>query len=80
LILLLIFSRRKLLRFPDKQLTSLAGSFIYVSPEVIKITGHGNPVDIWWTGITSKDELQAHFSLCTAIITYVPLCGEPPLS
>jgi len=47
LILLLIFSQRKLLRFPDKQLTSLAGSFGYVSPEVIKITGHGNPVDIW---------------------------------
>jgi len=47
LILLLIFLQRKLLRFPDKQLTSLASSFGYVSPEVIKIMGHGNPVDIW---------------------------------
>ena len=47
MILLLIFLQRKLLRFPDKQLTSLASSFGYVSPEVIKIMGHGNPVDIW---------------------------------
>jgi len=44
------FYRTKLLRFPDKQLTSLAGSFGYVSPEVIKDTGHRNPMDIRWTG------------------------------
>jgi len=74
LILLLIFSQRKLLRFPDKQLTSLAGSFGYVSPEVIKITGH---VDIWWTGITTLRmhrrttssflSLHSHHHLCSPL-------------
>jgi len=49
LILLLIFSAQ-LLHFSDEQLTSLTGSFGYVTREVIKNTGHGKPVDIWSTG------------------------------
>ena len=82
LILLLIFSQRKLLRFPDKQLTSLASSFGYVFPEVIKNMGHGNPVDIWWTGITTLRmhrrttssflSLHSHHHLCS------PLWRTPP--
>ena len=75
LVLLLIFSQRKLLRFPGKQLTSLSAT----SPSKARATE--TP---WISGrqvsplSACTDELQAHFSLCTAIITYVPLCGKPP--
>ena len=68
------FYSEKLLRFPDKQLTSFAGSFGYVSPEVIKNTGHGNPVDIWWTGIITLRRTTSSF----LSLHSVPLCGCPP--
>jgi len=42
----LIFHIAKLPHSPNEQLTSPAGSHGYVAPEVLKNTGHGNPVDI----------------------------------
>ena len=44
------FPRAKLLHSPDEQLASLAGSFGYVAPKVIKNTCHVKPVDILSTG------------------------------
>ncbi|KAL9709429.1 Calmodulin-dependent protein kinase cmk2 [Leucoagaricus gongylophorus] len=61
-IVIVDFGIAKHLDSPDEQLTSLAGSFGYVAPEVLKNLGHGKPVDIWSTGI----------------ITYVLLCGYSP--
>ncbi|KAF8995951.1 kinase-like domain-containing protein [Cyathus striatus] len=56
------FGIAKILHSPEEQLTSLAGSFGYVAPEVLRKEGHGKPVDLWSTGI----------------ITYVLLCGYSP--
>ncbi|VDB85100.1 unnamed protein product [Peniophora sp. CBMAI 1063] len=56
------FGIAKHLHSDDEQLTSLAGSFGYVAPEVLNNFGHGKPVDLWSTGI----------------ITYVLLCGYSP--
>ena len=42
--------RAKHLHSPDEQLHSLAGSFGYVAPEVLKKEGHGKAVDMWSTG------------------------------
>ncbi|KAF9526801.1 kinase-like domain-containing protein [Crepidotus variabilis] len=56
------FGIAKHLHSPEEQLHSLAGSFGYVAPEVLKKLGHGKPVDIWAIGI----------------ITYVLLCGYSP--
>ena len=42
--------RAKHLHSPDEQLHSLAGSFGYVAPEVLKKEGHGKAVDRWSTG------------------------------
>ncbi|EPQ61318.1 Pkinase-domain-containing protein, partial [Gloeophyllum trabeum ATCC 11539] len=56
------FGIAKHLHSATEQLTSLAGSFGYVAPEVLNKTGHGKKVDIWSTGI----------------ITYVLLCGYSP--
>ena len=42
--------RAKHLQSPDEQLHSLAGSFGYVAPEVLKKEGHGKAVDMWSTG------------------------------
>lgn len=56
------FGIAKHLHSPDEQLHSLAGSFGYVAPEVLKKEGHGKAVDLWSTGI----------------ITYVVLCGYSP--
>ncbi|TFY74540.1 hypothetical protein EWM64_g9471, partial [Hericium alpestre] len=56
------FGIAKHLHASDEQLTSLAGSFGYVAPEVLNKQGHGKPVDLWATGI----------------ITYVLLCGYSP--
>ncbi|KXN92679.1 Calcium/calmodulin-dependent protein kinase [Leucoagaricus sp. SymC.cos] len=61
-IVIVDFGIAKHLESPEVQLTSLAGSFGYVAPEVLKKLGHGKPVDIWSTGI----------------ITYVLLCGYSP--
>jgi len=43
-------SSAKHLHSPDEQLHSLAGSFGYVAPEVLKKAGHGKAVDIWAIG------------------------------
>ncbi|KAF5309518.1 hypothetical protein D9619_012404 [Psilocybe cf. subviscida] len=56
------FGIAKHLHTPEEQLTSMAGSFGYVAPEVLLKQGHGKPVDIWSIGI----------------ITYVLLCGYSP--
>ncbi|TFK48027.1 Pkinase-domain-containing protein [Heliocybe sulcata] len=56
------FGIAKHLHSSTEQLTSLAGSFGYVAPEVLNKTGHGKKVDVWSTGI----------------ITYVLLCGYSP--
>lgn len=61
-IVIVDFGIAKHLHSPDEQLHSLAGSFGYVAPEVLKKEGHGKPVDMWSTGI----------------ITYVILCGYSP--
>lgn len=61
-IVIVDFGIAKHLESPDEQLNSLAGSFGYVAPEVLKKEGHGKPVDIW----------------STSIITYVLLCGYSP--
>lgn len=60
--MLTCFYSAKHLHSPEQQLTSMAGSFGYVAPEVLKKQGHGKAVDIWSTGI----------------ITYVLLCGYSP--
>ena len=71
-----LFHRAKLLYSPDKQLISLTGSFGYVAPKVIKNTGHGKPIDIWSTGnLHTHANKLGSLSLCTAIITYILLCG-----
>ncbi|KAI9437283.1 Pkinase-domain-containing protein [Lactarius indigo] len=56
------FGIAKHLHSSEEQLTSLAGSFGYVAPEVLNHKGHGKPVDLWAIGI----------------ITYVLLCGYSP--
>ncbi|KAI0041377.1 Pkinase-domain-containing protein, partial [Auriscalpium vulgare] len=56
------FGIAKHLHSDTEKLTSLAGSFGYVAPEVLNKKGHGKPVDMWSTGI----------------ITYVLLCGYSP--
>ena len=73
---LLIFHVAKLLHPSDEQLISLARSFYDVAPEVIKNTGHRKPVNIWSTCILTSLHKQIYL-LCTAIITYVLLCGYP---
>ncbi|KAH9970672.1 kinase-like domain-containing protein [Russula compacta] len=56
------FGIAKHLDSSDDQLTSFAGSFGYVAPEILTRKGHGKPVDMWSIGI----------------ITYVLLCGYNP--
>ncbi|KAI0259297.1 kinase-like domain-containing protein [Gloeopeniophorella convolvens] len=56
------FGIAKHLHSSEEQLTSLAGSFGYVAPEVLNKKGHGKAVDLWAIGI----------------ITYVLLCGYSP--
>ena len=46
----------------DEVLTTMAGSFGYAAPEVMKKEGHGKPVDMWSMGV----------------ITYTLLCGYSP--
>lgn len=40
----------KHLHSSEEKLTSLAGSFGYVAPEVLNNKGHGKPVDLWSIG------------------------------
>lgn len=56
------FGIAKHLEASGEPLTSLAGSFGYVAPEVLNHKGHGKPVDLWSIGI----------------ITYMLLCGYTP--
>ena len=65
---------------PDEQLTSLAGSFGYVAPEVLNKSGHGKAVDMWSTGFVTSLPLMFAFSddWRDSIITYVLLCGYSP--
>ena len=55
------FHSTKLLHSPDEQLSSLislAGSFGYIAPEVIKNTGKEKPVDIWSTGMIASTHIH----------------------
>ncbi|KIM37645.1 hypothetical protein M413DRAFT_77019 [Hebeloma cylindrosporum] len=61
-VVIVDFGIAKHLHSPEEQLHSVAGSFGYVSPEVLLKQGHGKPVDIWAIGV----------------ITYVLLCGYSP--
>jgi len=78
---LLIFSQNKTPPSPDKKLTFLTGSFDYIVPKVIKNTGYGKPVDIWWTSMIECIDARMTswlLSLCTTIITCALLCGYLP--
>jgi len=44
------FGIAKHLESSGEPLTSLAGSFGYVAPEVLNHKGHGKPVDLWSIG------------------------------
>lgn len=46
----------------DDSLKTMAGSFGYAAPEVMRREGHGKPVDMWSLGV----------------ITYTLLCGYSP--
>lgn len=46
---------------PDEKLTSLAGSFGYVAPEVLTKSGHGKAVDIWSTGYVPSHSSTPYF-------------------
>ena len=76
---LIIFSQSKT---PPLSRQATHFSFGYVSPEVIKSTGHGNPVDIWWTGITTLRMHRRTTSSFPSLHSHhhlgVPLCGCPP--
>ncbi|EKM77474.1 hypothetical protein AGABI1DRAFT_130175 [Agaricus bisporus var. burnettii JB137-S8] len=61
-IVIVDFGIAKHLDDSGELLTSMAGSFGYIAPEVLKKEGHGKPVDVWSTGV----------------ITYVLLCGYSP--
>jgi calcium/calmodulin-dependent protein kinase I len=56
------FGIAKMLETKDEVLTTMAGSFGYAAPEVMKKMGHGKPVDMWSLGV----------------ITYTLLCGYSP--
>ena len=45
----------------EEQLTSLAGSFGYVAPEVLNNKGHGKAVDMWSTGCVVDSRLALSF-------------------
>lgn len=61
-IVLADFGIAKKLKSSDEMLTSMAGSFGYVAPEVLRGVGHGKPCDIWSVGV----------------VTYTLLCGYSP--
>ncbi|KAI0280894.1 kinase-like domain-containing protein [Russula aff. rugulosa BPL654] len=56
------FGIAKHLESSGEPLTSFAGSYGYVAPEILNHKGHGKPVDLWSIGI----------------ITYMLLCGYTP--
>ncbi|KAK9472491.1 kinase-like domain-containing protein [Dipodascopsis tothii] len=56
------FGIAKTLESKDEVLTSMAGSFGYAAPEVLRGSGHGKPCDVWSLGV----------------ITYTLLCGYSP--
>lgn len=66
-LLILLLGSAKHLDTPEEQLTTLAGSFGYVAPEVLNKTGHGKAVDIWSTGCVSVP--------CSILPYSVPLVG-----
>ena len=81
LILLILFSQSKILLLSRRATHLLAGSFGYVSPAVIRNTGHGKSLNIWLTGMIATTRIYEQItssllSLCTAIIVYV----LPPFS
>ena len=84
---ILFISSAKHLHSPEEQLTSLAGSFGYVAPEVLNKTGHGKAVDIWSTGYeymvsyqqrrtdSSQFRVQDH-NICAAVRLFTLQIGR----
>lgn len=54
------FGIAKTLSSPEEQLHSMAGSFGYAAPEVLKGTGHGKPCDIWSLGVITYTTLSGY--------------------
>lgn len=54
------FGIAKTLSSPEEQLTSMAGSFGYAAPEILKGTGHGKPCDIWSLGVITYTVLSGY--------------------
>lgn len=54
------FGIAKHLKSPDEVLHSMAGSFGYAAPEVLKGTGHGKPCDIWSLGVITFTILSGY--------------------
>jgi calcium/calmodulin-dependent protein kinase I len=54
------FGIAKTLSSPEEQLTTMAGSFGYAAPEVLKAIGHGKPCDIWSLGVITYTILSGY--------------------
>lgn len=54
------FGIAKTLNSPEEQLTSMAGSFGYAAPEILRGTGHGKPCDIWSLGVITYTVLSGY--------------------
>lgn len=54
------FGIAKHLKSPDEVLHSMAGSFGYAAPEVLKGSGHGKPCDIWSLGVITFTILSGY--------------------
>lgn len=54
------FGIAKTLSSPEEKLTSMAGSFGYAAPEVLRGTGHGKPCDIWSLGVVTYTVLSGY--------------------
>jgi calcium/calmodulin-dependent protein kinase I len=54
------FGIAKTLSSPEEKLTTMAGSFGYAAPEVLRGTGHGKPCDVWSFGVVTYTVLSGY--------------------